>query len=84
MGIPLSATLTSPFSRGTEYSSALSGISSVRGDNLVANAIIITLTACTRDIQKTYATRTGKGRQGRLQAQADSEERAIPPDGFLE
>ncbi|WP_294585286.1 hypothetical protein, partial [uncultured Ruminococcus sp.] len=32
LGIPLSATLTSPFSRETEYSSALSGISSVRGD----------------------------------------------------
>ena len=44
MGIPLSATLTSPFSRETEYSSALSGISSVRGDNLVANAVIITST----------------------------------------
>ena len=44
MQIPLSATLPSPFSRETEYSSALSGISSVRGDNLVANAVIITST----------------------------------------
>ena len=34
MGIPLSATLTSPFSRETEYSSALSDISSMRGDYL--------------------------------------------------
>ena len=50
----------------------------------VANAIIITSTICTRDIQKSSIASTGKGRQGRLQAQADSEERAIPPDGFLE
>ena len=57
----------------------------MRGDNLVANATIITSTACTRDIQKTYALHVQeKADKGVCKPQADSEERAIPPDGFLE
>lgn len=50
----------------------------------VANAVKTTKTACTSDIQKACTASTGKGNYRRLQAQADSEERAIPPDGFTE
>ena len=48
----------------------------------MANAVKTTKTACTSDIQKACTASTGKGNYRRLQAQADSEERAIPPDGF--
>ena len=47
-----------------------------------ANAVKITKTICTRNIQESNIADTGKDKQRRLQAQADSEERAIPPDGF--
>ncbi len=48
----------------------------------VANAVKATKTVCTSDIQKACTASTGKGNYRRLQAQADSEGRAIPPDGF--
>ena len=49
----------------------------------VANAIIITSTACTRDSQKSSVIGTGKGKQRRLQAPGGQRgKRAIPPDGL--
>ena len=47
-----------------------------------ANAVKITKTVCASNIQKACNASTRKGNNRRLQAQADSEERAIPPDGF--
>ena len=76
MQIPLSATLTSQhkahpagaFSRETEYSSALSGISSIRGDFLRGKRYIKTKTTPRTNTQNANTAHTGKGKQRRLQA----------------
>ena len=66
--IPLSPTVTSPFSRGTYCCKR-------RKNNK---------THLHKQHIECHITSTGKGNYRRLQAQADSEERAIPPDGFTE
>ena len=75
MQIPLSATLTSPFSRETEESRA----NAVRpyGDDAetfcAANAMKITKATLKTNTQNTNAASTGKGNYGVCKPKADSE-----------